>query len=81
MECKHIKEEDQWNEEAGFYQKLKTCALSKKICQGGADICSKFEAVEKPAEEKPKEMAEQDKERKEEEEKPEEKEEEEKPAE
>lgn len=58
MECKHMEEKDQWNEEAGFFQKKKICKHSGKVCQGGEEICSMFEAVPEPKKEKAKEMTE-----------------------
>lgn len=79
MECKHIKAKDEWNETAGFFQKIGTCFFSGKPCQGGEEVCSKFEVEEEADKDQSKKMAE-DEEKKEEEDKKEDTEEE-KPAE
>jgi len=78
MVCKHMKQQDLYNEEACFFQKIDTCTINNKKCQGGEEICSKYEAVEEPKdEEKEPERKEEKKEVPEEPEKKEKKEEEE----
>lgn len=59
MECKHSKTEDLWNDDGGFYQKIDTCTLSKKRCQGSEGVCSEFEAKEEKVKEEVKKMPEE----------------------
>ena len=60
MECIWKSKEDKWNKEAGFYQKIDYCKKAREQCQGGEEICSKFEAGEPPKEKKGKKGQEQD---------------------
>ena len=66
MECIYKHMRDEWNETAGFFQKIAKCDKSRKVCQGGEDICSLFEGAEAPAEKKEEKKVE-DEEHKEEE--------------
>lgn len=77
-ECKHMKEVDEYNETANFFQKIKRCDLNDQVCAGAEEVCSMFEPLLKADKEKSDKMAEEP-EKPEEEKKPEG--EEEKPAE